>query len=207
MSAWAYIAFPFFVVASMIEMKLRWLSVKFYIGLAVACIIAATVYFTWSSVGATAFDYLAQRFLFESGSSLAKREVYDFVLHNPAKWLPWGASLATAPCHGCSAPQDAGVFVNYLYYFGIPFVILGFFVLLGVLKRFGVSGLIFFLPIVGAKYFVWDPIILFILIVSLVGTGSQISHECDNQPTTPYQRRVYRMLSATVSSLTNISHA
>ena len=160
LSFWAYVAFAFFLMAALFESK-NILRAWTLVAVTVACF-AVYIY-----IGNDYASYLLTRASLDSATATGKMHVYSYVINNLEEWLIFGASLGLQPCDICYSPQDAGVGINLLYYFGFFMFFIFALFLMKTISIFGVKGVFLVTPIFLAKYYYWDPITIMILMFVL----------------------------------------
>ena len=159
-SAWAYAAVPFYFFAALLEM--RWRKGALFL-------LAGGIIFVglWIEFGDFLIDYTGRRYSTSDGSMGVRIGVYEYLLNYMQAWFPWGAQSSDLPCEigNCLSTQDAGSWFNFLFYFGVLTLVLSFFWFWKMYRIMGLPGVVMSAPVWFGKYFIWDPIILMILML------------------------------------------
>lgn len=178
LSAWAYFAVPFFLLAIFIEGRSLTQFAKRFFSIAALIMLFSMLFYQKVSA------YLESRFLGSGGTqSLSqKNDVYSFMVSHFPDWIYHGITLNTMPCSFCESPQGAGVGVNFLMYFGILGIIFLIYLIYRLYRRLGFHGLLFIFPLFLAKYYVFDPVTCLIALMIIYYDDSRIGHHgCDNK--------------------------
>lgn len=165
-SFWGVIAFLFYVFGFFIKFGLKQVHKLVLAGF---CAFVLAIFIYELGVFSILFDYFSYRADFEDSSSLAKVQAYSGFLANIYDYWLIGQYYFYDFCDGCYSPQDAGVLMNLIVRLGFPWAILILFVFVnGVRARVGLSGVIVIIPILIAKWYYWDHILMLVLVSPFV---------------------------------------
>ena len=117
--------------------------------------------FSWfaSSITRELIEYLILRSTPDDGSSSSKFLAWQGFIREFWDVLLIGTSFEHDYCDGCASPQDAGTAINMVMRVGlIATLCILFPIIRTIWGTAGVAGLIAFLPLLFAKFYVFDPI-------------------------------------------------
>ena len=113
-------------------------------------------------------EYMQTRSQVQDESTEAKMAGVVGFFANFHEYILFGAPHTYDFCSGCLSPQDIGVFLNTVVKVGFFFSLFLFFsIYKSFLKIFGVSGFLFALPLVFAKWFYWEPILWLVVFAAV----------------------------------------
>jgi len=126
-------------------------------GAAFAAIVAAIAVAHFDHATVLVLDYLETRMTLEDVSGAEKFEAWTNVADRFLDYALLGSAFTHVFCEGCASPQDAGVFLNSIVYFGLlPTISLLVSACCGVKRRLGWWGMVAATPLLFAKYYVID---------------------------------------------------
>jgi hypothetical protein len=113
-------------------------------------------------------EYMQTRSQVQDESTEAKMAGVVGFFANFHEYILFGAPHTYDFCSGCLSPQDIGVFLNTVVKVGFFFSLFFFFsIYKSFFKIFGVSGFLFALPLVFAKWFYWEPILWLVVFAAV----------------------------------------
>lgn len=164
LSAWGMLVATTFVIVAIIMAATRMQRLWSAGALLLLCGLALYFYGgRFSEVQA----YFLERANLVDASGQSKAWAYSDFLRDFSQYVLWGKNFKYDYCGGCLSPQDAGIGLNFVVYFGLPFILwAGFMILRSAFRRGGWALVLFSLPLFFAKYFIWEVLFWIIFLLS-----------------------------------------
>lgn len=170
LSVWAYGAFALFISSvlvwvltsarrGLVQFAFAWAGL-----IALVFIPVVSVLFLPAYVALDIVDFFETKLSLETVSGYSKIDTVDYLLSNLERVFLVGEPLSPGLCPNCASPQDSGLGVNSVFYFGlIPALLL--FVNLGysIFQKRGLAFVVIASIMFGWKALVYDPLFWIII--------------------------------------------
>lgn len=178
-SLWSMIAAVFYFGAALLSALSSFRTTGIARLLGLLLVLSALVAFLPDTLLTDAMDYLSYRVSADDGSGNSKMDAWTGFMRELVNVLVIGRPFHYDYCDGCPSPQDAGLFVNLVVRLGLlPALLLLAVVARGGLRTGGWTALVAMVPMLFAKFYVFDPIVWLIVGVCFLGSqrSSQVTH-------------------------------